>query len=144
MSVEASFLMPWVIFLFIFLIYSGFYLYDKCVLFQDAYSLCFRGSVQKEKDEALEYVNGHMSERFGKKYFGTGGVEGEVKLDGNEVTVIGSCRVKNPIVNFFTISGENGWNIQTQAKARITNPVKIIRKCRMAENFMNKVGDENG
>ena len=34
MTVEASFLVSWTVFLFVFLIYLSFYSYDKCVLFQ--------------------------------------------------------------------------------------------------------------
>ena len=48
MSVEASFIITWTVFLFVFLIYLSFYSYDKCVLFQDAYAVCFRGSIQKQ------------------------------------------------------------------------------------------------
>lgn len=43
MTVEASFIITWTVFLFVFLIYLSFYSYDKCVLFQDAYAVCFRG-----------------------------------------------------------------------------------------------------
>ncbi|MBD5521510.1 MAG: pilus assembly protein [Lachnospiraceae bacterium] len=140
MTLEASFIMPWVIFLFAFLIYACFYLYDKCVLFQDAYVLALRGSVQKEEAEVLEYVNGHMSKQFGSKYFGVGRVEGRVEKSKTEIKVIGSCSVKIPFDNFLTFSKEGGWQISMQAAAQIINPTKVIRKCRMAENIIEKVG----
>ena len=50
MTAEASFIISWTIFVFVFLIYLSFYSYDKCVLFQDAYTVCFRGSIQKDED----------------------------------------------------------------------------------------------
>ena len=136
MTVEAGFVMPWVIFLFVFLIYAGFYLYDKCVLFQDAYMLCFRGSVQKEEAGALDYINVHMKEQFGSKYFGTGGVQGNARKEGHEVIVSGVCSVYVPLNHFLTMAGKDGWRIQAEARARIVNPTKIIRKCRMAENAL--------
>ena len=42
MTVEASFVVSWTVFVFVFLIYLAFYSYDKCVLFQDAYSVQHR------------------------------------------------------------------------------------------------------
>lgn len=132
MTVEAGFIIPWTIFLFVFLIYAGFYLYDKCVLFQDAYTVCFRGSIQK-KEEAPDYINAHMKEQFGEKYFGTGGVQGNVRKEGQEVIVSASCGVRVPVIHFLTMAGEDGWKIQTEARARVMNPTKIIRRCRMAE-----------
>ncbi|MBD5459028.1 MAG: pilus assembly protein [Lachnospiraceae bacterium] len=135
MTVEAGFLIPWVIFLFVFLIYAGFYLYDKCVLFQDAYTVCFRGSIQKEEDGTLAYINAHMKEQFGSKYFGTDGVQGNVRKAGQEVIVSGTCRVKVPFGHFLTMAGKDGWQIQTEAKAHIMNPTKIIRRCRKVEKL---------
>lgn len=136
MTVEAGFVIPWVIFLFVFLIYASFYLYDKCVLFQDAYTVCFRGSIRKEENGALTYINAHMTEQFGSKYFGTGGVEGNVGKEGRDVIVSGRCSVKVPFGHFLTMAGNDGWQIQTEARARIVNPTGIVRKCRMAENAL--------
>lgn len=135
MTAEAGFIIPWVIFLFVFLIYASFYLYDKCVLFQDAYTVCFRGSIQKEDNGALAYINAHMKEQFGSKYFGTGGVQGSVRKEGQEVIVSGACSVKVPIGHFLTMAGKDGWRIQTEAKARIMNPTTIIRRCRKVEKL---------
>lgn len=138
MTVEAGFVIPMVIFLFVFLIYASFYLYDKCVLFQDSYTVCFRGSIQKEEGGALTYINAHMKEQFGGKYFGTGGVRGSVRKEGQEVVVSGICQVGAPFGYFLVMPGKSGWNIQTEAKARIMNPTKMIRKCRMAENILKQ------
>lgn len=137
MTVEASFLIPWVIFLFVFLIYGSFYLYDKCVLFQDVYTICFRGSIQKDEGEILSYINTHMDEQFGRKYFGVGNVEGSAGQSGTKVYVSGACSVKVPFTHFLTMAGNVGWQIQTEAMARIVNPTKMIRKCRMAENVIH-------
>jgi len=136
MTVEAGFIIPWVIFVFVFLIYAGFYLYDKCVLFQDAYAVCFRGSIQKDESEALSYVNAHLKEQFGEKYFGTDGVWADTDKKGREITVYGSCSVRVPVGHFLTMAGNDGWRIQTQASARIMNPTQIVRRCRMAENVL--------
>lgn len=136
MTLEAAFMIPWVIFLFVFLIYASFYLYDKCVLFQDCYAVCFRGSVQKEENGALDYINSHMERQFGRKYFGVGSVEGAVEQEGKEVSVYGTCSVKIPFAHFITMANAHGWQIRTSAKAQMINPTKVIRRCRMVENVL--------
>lgn len=138
MSVEASFLVSWTIFIFVFLIYLSFYSYDKCVLFQDAYAVCFRGSIQKDESGVVPYINAHIQEQFGKKYFGTGEVQGSVDRNGHVTSVTGECQVKVPIRSPFTMYDKNGWKIRTRAKARIINPTHIIRKSRWVENMFTE------
>lgn len=135
---EASFIITWTVFIFIFLIYLSFYSYDKCVLFQDAYAVCFRGSIQKQEDMVVPYISGHIQEQFGRKYFGVGEVHGSVDKDGHTTSVIGECQVKVPIRNLFTMYDKAGWKIRTQAKAQIINPTKVIRKCRWVGNVIGQ------
>ena len=137
MTLEAAFIIPWTVFLFVFLIYASFYLYDKCVLFQDAYTVCFRASVQKEENGVSEYLSSHMETQFGKKYFGTGTIEKSAQQSDKEVRVYGACSVKVPFPHFLTMPQAGGWQIQTEAKAQIINPTKVIRKCRMVENVVH-------
>ncbi|MBQ6806942.1 MAG: hypothetical protein IJO97_05880 [Lachnospiraceae bacterium] len=138
MTLETSFLVTWVIFLMIFLIYLSFYLYDRCVLFQDAYAICFRGSIQKEVSPS-DYINSHMEEQFGKKYFGVGNVDARVEQSRTEVQVYAKCDVKVPFYHFLTLADRKEWSMQTEAKAQIINPTKMIRACRMAGNVIGKL-----
>ena len=135
MTVEAAFLITWTVFLFVLLIYLSFYSYDKCVLFQDAYTVCFKGSIQKEEDQVVPYITSHMQEHFGRKYFAVGKVQGTVDRNGNTTSVTGECQVKVPIRQFFTMHDRAGWKIKTKAKAQIINPTKVIRKCRWVGNL---------
>ncbi|MCM1386855.1 MAG: hypothetical protein NC231_05985 [Bacillus sp. (in: Bacteria)] len=137
MTLEAAFIIPWTIFLFVFLIYAAFYLYDKCVLFQDAYTVCFRASVQKEENGVSDYLSSHMETQFGKKYFGVGKVEKNAEQSSGEVSVYAACSIKAPFHHFLLMAQDGGWRIQTQAKAQIINPAKVIRKCRMAKNIVH-------
>ena len=140
MTLEASFLITWTLFLFVLIIYLSFYSYDKCVLFQDAYTVCFRGSIQKKEDKVVPYIDAHMQKQFGKKYFGVGKVTGTVDKKGNAVSVTGECQVKVPIRQFFTMHDRAGWKIQTRARAQIVNPTKMIRRSRMAERELSGMG----
>ena len=137
MTVEAAFLITWTVFLFVLLIYLSFYSYDKCVLFQDAYTVCFRGSIQKEEDQVVPYITAHMQEQFGRKYFGVGKVQGTVDRSGNTTSVMGECQVKVPIRQSFTMLDRAGCKIKTKAKAQIINPTKVIRKCRWVGNLFS-------
>lgn len=137
MTVEASFIITWTFFVFIFLIYLSFYSYNKCVLFQDAYAVCFRGSIQKEEDNIVPYINAHMQEQFGKKYFAVGEIHGSVDRKGNVTDVTGECQVKVPIQSIFTAHAKAGWQIRTKARAQIINPTHIIRKNRWIGNIVD-------
>ena len=141
MTVEASFIVTWTIFIFVFLIYLAFYSYDKCVLYQDAYTVCFRGSVQKPEESVVSYISAHMKEQFGQKYFATSEVHGSVDRHGNSADVIGECRVKVPVRADFTMQGRAGWQIRTQARAQIINPTHIIRKKRLIGNAAKALTD---
>lgn len=140
MTLEASFIITWTVFLFVLLIYLSFYSYDKCVLFQDAYTVCFRGSIQKDEGQVVPYINSHMQRQFGKKYFGVGKVNGSVDRNGNTTSVTGECQVKVPVRQFLTMQNREGWKIRTRARAQIINPTKMIRRSRMAENVISEFG----
>ncbi|MFG6337173.1 MAG: hypothetical protein K1W31_01645 [Lachnospiraceae bacterium] len=137
MTLEASFIITWTLFLFVLLIYLSFYSYDKCVLFQDAYTICFRGSIQKDEEQVVPYISANMQKQFGKKYFGVGKVQGTVDKNGNMASVTGECQVKVPIRQLFTMHGKEGWRIRTRAKAQIVNPTKMIRRCRWVGNMFS-------
>lgn len=138
MTIEASFIITWTIFLFALLIYLSFYSYDKCVLFQDAYTVCFRGSIQKKETQVVSYINAHIKEQFGKKYFGVGQVHGRVDRDGNTTSVEGECQVKVPVRQLFTLYDKEGWKISTRARAQIINPTKVIRRGRLVRNILRE------
>lgn len=139
MTLEAAFVMTWTVFLFVLLIYLSFYSYDKCVLFQDAYAVCFRGSIQKDEGQVVPYIDAHMQKQFGKKYFGTGQVRGTVDRNGNTTSVTGECQIKVPIRQVFTMPDQTGWKIRTRAKAQIINPTRMIRRSRMAGNVISRL-----
>ncbi len=141
MTPEASFIITWTVFLFVLLIYLSFYSYDKCVLFQDAYTVCFRGSIQKDEGQVVPYIDAHMQKQFGKKYFGVGKVNGTVDRDGNTTSVTGECQVKVPIRQPFTMYDQAAWKIQTTARAQIVNPTEMIRQSRMAKTVISGLAE---
>ena len=82
----------------------------------------------------VPYINAHMEEQFGSKYFGVGQVHGTVDKNGNTTSVTGECQVKVPVRQMFTMDDKAGWLISTQARSQIINPSKVIRRCRWVKN----------
>ncbi len=138
MTLEASLLMPFILFLLVFLIYLNFYMYDRCVLYQDAYTLCLLGTSQKS-ESAVDYINENMVDQFGQKYFATGGVSGDAEKSGTKVSVTASCGVQVPFTNALTQSDSSGWQTETEASASNINPTSVIRTYRMAGNIWKQV-----
>lgn len=64
MTVEASYVMPIVIFLYLLIILCGFFLYNRCVMSQNNYLLALRGSRFTEAGNNYgEVVYGDMNEK---------------------------------------------------------------------------------
>ena len=69
MTVEASFLVSFTVILFAVVIYLAFYQYDRCVLAQDLYLLCFRESLLREEENRTAGQEELAQRQFGTKYF---------------------------------------------------------------------------
>ena len=69
-TVEASLVMPLVIFLIGFIFYLTFYLYNRCAIAQDTYVLAFRGSLcsnfccEKSPEELKQFIIGKIARQF--------------------------------------------------------------------------------
>ena len=55
MTLEASLIMPLVLYVCIFIIYAGFYQYDRCIMQQDIYRAALRGSSLYGADQSEKY-----------------------------------------------------------------------------------------
>lgn len=80
LTVEAAFIMPVILLLYLILIVCGFYLYNRCVISQDSYLVAFRGSRftnfgpdygeviygnMGDKDSGKEYMESRLSYKSG-------------------------------------------------------------------------------
>ncbi len=64
LTVEASLLFPMILWLIILLISTAFFLYNRCLLAQDAYSISYRGSVFTSWSESYgEVIYGNLDNR---------------------------------------------------------------------------------
>lgn len=119
-------IMPLVIILTGMILYLTFYLYDRCVVEEDAYILAFRGSLRCEKD-ALEIERYVMTESVGKldgKYIGVAHLNSTAKADSKTVTV----EVKGTME-------ATGWDFGAKRQAQRICPTDCIRKVRLGKKI---------
>lgn len=136
-TVEASLVIPLTVFLFGFIFYLTFYLYDRCVASQDTYLLAFRGSICHDRDlgEIQNYVTEKGKEQFGKKYLGLTNFTSSVQADAFRVTVEVKGTVKASLVKPFLLLDR--WSFRAVKSADRISPVKCVRRIRM----IKKLGD---
>lgn len=128
LTLEAAYIMPVVLLLYVLIILAGFYLYNRCVISQNNYLLALRGS------------------RFTVSYKNYGEViYGDMEVGGyNEDYLMTRLEYKEKFYPFYEplvkrVWAENGCivvategfnNLKITKKAEQINPVEIIREVR--------------
>lgn len=134
-TVEASMVIPMVIFLFSFIFYLTFFLYDRCIASQDAYILAFRGSRLCEKDagEIEQYVKEFAKEQFDRRYIALTGFSDMVYADKRKVEM----EITGEISPAFTdqLLEQKVWHFHANAKADRICPTECIRRFRLAKKI---------
>ena len=137
MTVEAALLMPMVWFSLFFMIFAGFFLYDRCIAEQDGKIIVIRASEERETDEAKVIrkvmekgdLAGKKKLLFSnavQKELHVSGKKAEIKISGGVNTILGSL-VKEGGLNVFAYSAEY--------EAEKSDPVRFIRTCRRIEKY---------
>lgn len=142
-TVEASLVMPLVIFLIGFVFYLTFYLYNRCVIAQDTYVLAFRGSLcsnfccEKNPEEVRQFIVGKSAEQFGKKYMGITSLDNSVKVDKRKISVEAS----GVLAAAFTrqLGMENKWRFEAKGQVERICPTECVRKVRLLKKSLDSV-----
>ena len=128
MTVEAAFVMFLVIAVIVFIIFSGFFLCDRCVMLGGAYE----GSVWGANKKALkgDVAAGEMSKEAEKHavtiFFNGSSFNDSVSLSETKVSVNANKNVF--IVPFLDqVMAKSKWSINTQAKCYCPDKERIIR-----------------
>ncbi len=137
MTVEASLMMPIIWFSLFFMIFTGFFQYDRCIAEQDGRLIVMRASDLREQDEA-KVIRKVMEkgELAGKKKllfsnpvqkeFHMSGDKPTVRISGKVNTILGSLIRKSPL-HIFTYGAEY--------ETEHYDPVRFIRLCRRVEGY---------
>ena len=138
MTLESAMIFPAVFALIIMLLYTAFFLYDKCRMTQDLYTAAYRQSILRN------------------------GKAGEPKIDTSGYFMLSSCEagvsggntVKASAAGsmapaLFTGTGENGriWEIKVTMEARKTDPPQSFRRYRRIAAIAHQVlstGEQDG
>lgn len=137
MTVEAALLVPIVWFTLFFIIFAGFFQYDRCIAEQDGKIIVVRASEIKEKEKVQAIQNAiERGELAGKKKllfshsvqkdFRMSKDKAEIKIRGNINTVLSSLG-KESKFHVFTYAAEY--------EAKNYDPVRFIRTCRRLESY---------
>lgn len=137
MTLEAALLMPMVWFSLFFLIFMGFFQYDRCIAEQDSKIIVLRASEMREEDGATiirtVLEKGELAGK--KKLIFSNGIQRElhitndkakIKISGGVNTILGSL-VKEERLNVFSYAAEY--------EAKKYDPVQVIRICRRIESY---------
>lgn len=138
-TVEASMIIPLVVVLLGLIFYLTFYMYDRCVISQDAYIQAFRGTLYcgKESEDIEHKIRSETHDLYGKKYVGVEHLESDLRVERNSVTV-----------EAVGIMAATHWKFTVQKEAERICPVDFIRKVRLAQKLKNTINanieEENG
>lgn len=148
-TIELSILMPMLCVLILLLLYLGLYLYNRTVLYGDAYLAAYQGTFDAgaANEEAYRIAENELQERMEHQLVALDAIQTEVTVTYEEVAVSyeGSMAVPiaadNPFFdrwNLFAISGE--------VSAKRHRPVTFIRQCRKLEQLLetNEEGEGYG
>lgn len=128
LTLEAAYVMPMVLLLYVLIILAGFYLYDRCVISQDNSLLALRGSRFTVAYENYgEVIYGDMNmESCDESYLLT-------RLDHKErfypfyTSLDKSVLIQNGEI---VIATEGLYDLKIAKKAEQINPIEIIREVR--------------
>ncbi len=130
MTVEATLIMLIVLYVCIFIIYSGFFLYDRCVIKQDAYRAVLRASsIYRQDSQAVYNTAWDMMETLTAEKYIAAEYQYEIAVQGKvQVKICG--QVQMPFRGLIELTGVSAWNIEETAESKCLNPVLFIRTCR--------------
>ncbi len=129
MTIEAALLMPIVWFLMFFLIFAGFFQYDRCIAEQDSKIIALRASVMREKDEA-EVLRKAMKKgglTGTAKLLFSDNVGRELHMTQNKITIKISGKV-NTLLNSLVKEGNLAvFSYAAAYEAKKYDPVQDVR-----------------
>lgn len=126
-------IMSMVLFLISFIFYVTFYMYNRCIIAQDAYILAYRGSLcgMEDAQEIQQYIINSENEKFGNKYICTDNIVNEVHVDNQRVRVKASGSMNT-----------THWIFEGEAQAERISPTDCIRNIRLLKKAGKLITEE--
>ena len=130
-TVEVALLFPVVFFIYVFILYIGFYQYDRCLLEQDCMRVALKGSIAQRygNEKALQTMKQADMEREMQKYLGLYIEEPEFSAGRGLVSVKMDASLCFPFSNLLLGFENDIWEIHTDVETVGQDPVFYIRLC---------------
>ncbi len=136
MTVEAALIMPIVLFVLVFVIYSGFAMYDRCVMEEDAVIAVLRGSnlFRSTSEEIADHIQEECIRPEGEEVMMLDDFQGRVRADLLKVEVTMEASVTVPFRGLLDDGGDPFWKIEVKAEAPRYHPGRFLRLIKSVEN----------
>ena len=140
MTVEASFVVPWVVFIIVWIMYLGYFEYDRCLLFQDDYSLATQTASRiATTSDKQGWLDAHAAGQMGGKYMGTPGPSTTGTVSGGKVNVKSGLKVSHPLSFHAGMIPVSNWNVSDEVNA---DDFSYTRRMRLFRAGMRIIGGE--
>lgn len=138
MTLEASLIMPFVLYICLLIIYTGFFLYDRCIFMQDCYRIALRGSsvYRDNNQDVYNTAYAYLDKITPQKYI-TKNYEFNIQVD-KGVTVKASGKYVMPFYRMLWLEGNETWTVNLEAESKCINPTIVIRLCRELQDNSSK------
>ena len=137
MTIEAALLMPMVWFALFFMIFAGFFQYDRCIAEQDSKIIVLRASDMRKKEEAkvIQKVldKGELAGK--KRLLFSNPVQREFHISKDRAIMKIRGKVNTVLNNLIKESALTVFEYAAEYEAENFEPVSFIRMCRRIENY---------
>ena len=137
MTLEAALMMPMVWFCIFFVIYAGFFQYDRCIAEQDGRIIVLRATELRGKDEGevIRTVIDKGELAGNKKLLFSRGVRKEFHLTEDKAKMKISGGVNTVLDNFMKAEELAVFSYTAEYETKKYDPVGFVRTCRRIEEY---------
>ena len=117
MTIELTLLMPFILGIFIFIIFSGFILHDKCIVNKACLSAALRGSEETDPGKAMESANKAISEVLPGCLIGRWDYSTQVDIgeDAVRVSFRGDTKMGSGLIRALLSTGTTGHSYECES-----------------------------
>lgn len=146
-TVEMTVLMPMILMLMILLVYMALYLYDRTVLYGDAYLAALRASefTEEQSSEVYARADTWFTSLQEGQLIALPEAWRELTVDADSVRIVYGGEVVVPVMQNSTIFEQWGsYSFSGEVCASRHRPVTFIRRCRVLEKLFEQSGETEG
>lgn len=139
-TLEACLVLPLVFYVFLFIIYVGFYQYDRCLLDQDIYRMLIRAEQTRFADnqELLQKVKEEDARWYYDKYVLCHWEQKEIEIDHGNIRIAQAGTMQTKMATFRIWRGSGIWRFRADFTGNRVRPEQTIRNCRKIEHLAER------